>query len=60
MKCPKFNTCSQAICPFDKDVESRVGSLAEKCREFPKVFSLLKTDQVKLYNKVINKLKSGK
>ena len=58
--CKYFQDCSQAICPFDEDVESRVGYRGEKCLNFAKVFWLLSDEQKKSYARAIEKLKTDK
>ena len=33
-RCPKFEGCSQNLCPLDFELESRSGSTQDKCRYF--------------------------
>ena len=58
--CPHYSSCNKNICPFDKDVESRVGHSGEKCGEFPSIKGLLKTEQVEVYIRKLNTLKEDK
>ncbi len=58
--CKYFQDCSQAICPFDCLVESRVGYRGEKCLNFAKVFGLLSDEQKKMYQDRVEKLKIDK
>ena len=57
LKCKYFKDCNQNICPLDELIESRVGSRAEKCLDFPKVLKLLSDEQLKRYHRKVEKLK---
>ena len=58
--CKHFQDCSQAICPLDDLVESRVGYRGEKCLNFAKVSEGLSDEQRRMYQIKVESLKTDK
>jgi len=54
--CPIYNFCSENLCPFDIEVESKPGTKKDLCLHFEKIKEHLSAEQIKRYESVVNKL----
>jgi len=51
--CPIYNFCSQTLCPFDDELELRVGSKKDKCLDFEQIKEHLTKEQIKKYKELV-------